>query len=113
MGVDGTEEFGREHGLALALAPALVILVVEGATWILAALGGYEAPIAEALYFLLFGGAGFGLFAPVVILATRQDDAGMWCLVSVCATALAGFFGFLLWLGALGTVCGAGTECFG
>jgi steroid 5-alpha reductase family enzyme len=101
----------RRHGFALAVAPAILVVIVEGFAWIVAALTGLEGPV-DAAFCLLPLGAVAGVVALILILTTHQQEAGMWCVVSVCATSLGLFFGFLLWLGAFGTTCGGSYGCF-
>jgi hypothetical protein len=92
------------HGLALALAPAVGVLLIEAANWVFVALSGTQSTLRDSFFVLLIG-AGAGILAPLLILATRQENPGFWCVVSVCVSSLGIFFGFLLWLGAFGTVC--------
>jgi hypothetical protein len=107
----GMTNVRRRHGFALAVAPALFVVLVEGAAWVLAALSDLQNPIGKAFYALPLGVVG-GVLAPIFILMTRQKDATTWSIISVCVTCLGLFVAVLLWFGAVGTACGGPDGCF-
>jgi hypothetical protein len=97
---------------SVAVAPAVFVVVVEGAVRIVAAITDGDAPIILAGYALPIGLLA-GLVAPILILGSRRPGAVGLSIASVCLTALGLGIGFLLWLSAAVVGCGGVEGCFG
>jgi hypothetical protein len=94
----------------LALTPATLVIVVETAAIIYAALGG-TLPLVYDCVFALLAGAIAGVLAPIAIAITRQKDPLLWCVISIAATSVALMIGFTIWGQAAKIACHGAIDC--
>ena len=94
----------------IAYFPGLLVFVVQGVLWGLAAATDWSV-------WLVFGGATMLAGALAAILAfpitieISRENRWAWAVASLCISALGLFFGFIFWIEAARAVCG--NSCFG